>query len=63
MVDSSGGFHVGSNHLNRFVPPANLQNLLLRAGNVNPATVRPDMLFRMVNRDDHVGEAQTEQHH
>lgn len=61
-VVDGGGFHMGSSPLNRFVPPANLQNLLLRAGNVNPGNVRPEMLFRMVNRDEHPVEGQADHH-
>ena len=61
-MDGGGGFHVGASPLNRFVPPANLQNLLLRASNVNPGSVRPEMLFRMVNRDEHHAEGQAEPH-
>ena len=61
-VVDGGGFHMGASPLSRFVPPADLQNLLLRAGNVTPGNVRPDMLFRMVNRDGQPGEGQAEPH-
>lgn len=61
VVDGSG-FHVGASPLQRFVPPSNLQNLLMRAGNVNPANVRPEMLFRMVNAERHPGEGQPDPH-
>lgn len=62
MVDGAGNFHMGASPLNRFVPPANLQNLLMRSGNINPGSMRPDMLFRMVNREDQAVEGEAEQH-
>lgn len=61
VVDGSS-FHMGASPLGRFVPPADLQNLLLRAGNVTPGNVRPDMLFRMANREGQPGEGQPEPH-
>ncbi len=61
VMDGSG-FHMGASPLGRFVPPADLQNLLLRAGNVAPGNVRPDMLFRMVNREGQPEQGQAEPH-